>query len=128
MAYIHTTIIGGGQAGLALSRCLSDRGIEHLVLERGTVGQRWRSERPATARLLTPSWMSRLPGYRYRGADPDGLMTMPDVANFLKRYADSFDAPVRTGTEVAEVRQAGEGVRVRTNHGVPRRRPGGVAS
>lgn len=117
MPYIHTTIIGAGQAGLALSRCLTDRGIEHVMLERGAVGQRWRSERPATARLLTPNWMSRLPGYRYQGEDPDGFMTMPEVADFLARYARSFDAPVQTGTTVAEVSQVDCGFRVRTDRG-----------
>src|SRR5690606_8862211 len=62
-------------------------------------------------------WMSRLPGYRYQGEDPDGFMTMPEVADFLARYARSFDAPVQTGTTVAEASQVECGFRVRTDRG-----------
>ena len=69
----HTIIIGGGQAGLALSRCLTDRGHDHVVLERGRVAERWHSERWNSLRLLTPNWMTRLPGYAYGGHDPDGF-------------------------------------------------------
>ena len=66
MARIDTVIIGGGQAGLAMSRCLSDLGIEHVVLERGKVAQRWRSQSWDSLHLLTPNWMTRLPGFEYR--------------------------------------------------------------
>lgn len=99
MRRIDTIIIGGGQAGLAMSRCLSDRGIENVILERGRVAERWRSERWDSLRLLTtPNWQSRLPGFRYQGPDPDGYMTMPEVINFLERYAASFWAPVEEET------------------------------
>ena len=70
----HTLIIGGGQAGIAMSRCLSDRDIDHVVLERGKVGDRWR-KRWDSLRLLTPNWQSRLPGFRYDGPEPDSFMT-----------------------------------------------------
>ena len=72
-------IIGAGQAGLAMSHCLARYGVEHVVLERGRIAERWRSERWDSLRLLTPNWMSRLPGWSYRGPDPDGFMTMPEV-------------------------------------------------
>ena len=64
----HTTavIIGAGQAGLAMSRCLSDLGIEHVVLERGKVAERWRRQSWDSLHLLTPNWMTRLPGFQYR--------------------------------------------------------------
>src|SRR5881396_367095 len=75
-----TVIIGAGQAGLAMSRCLSDRSIEHVVLERGEVANSWRRERWDSLRLLTPNWQSRLPGLRYEGPDPDGYMTMGEGA------------------------------------------------
>lgn len=114
MPRVHTTVIGAGQAGLAVSRCLTDHGVAHVVLERGSVGQRWR-ERRRQLRLLTPNWMSRLPEWTYDGGDPDGFMTMPEVAGFLARYADSFDAPVETGTTVTAVHRAGDGYRVRTD-------------
>ena len=64
---VDVVVIGGGQSGLATSRCLSDRSIEHVVLERGTVAHSWKTERWDSLRLLTPNWMSRLPGYEYDG-------------------------------------------------------------
>lgn len=114
----ETVIIGGGQAGLAMSRCLTERGIDHVVLERGRVGERWRSERWDSLRLLTPNWQSRLPGFRYDGPDPDGYMTMPEVIDFLERYRRSFEAPVEEATTVLSVSTSGEGYRVVTDRGV----------
>jgi len=111
-------VIGGGQAGLAMSRCLSDRSIKHVVLERGRVSQRWRSERWDSLRLLTPNWQSRLPGWGYQGPDPDGYMTMPEVVGFLESYARSFQAPVEEQTTVSAVDVEACGYRVTTNRGV----------
>ena len=113
-----TIIIGGGQAGLAMSRCLTDEGIDHVVFERGRVAERWRSERWDSLRLLSPKWHSRLPGYAYRGDDPDGFMTMPEVVAYFEQYARSFSAPVQDETSVLSVKRAPEGgYRVRTNQG-----------
>ena len=80
---VTTVVIGAGHAGLATSRCLSERSIDHVVLERGEVANSWRHERWDSLRLLTPNWQSRLPGYRYDGADPDGFMTMAEVVAFV---------------------------------------------
>jgi putative flavoprotein involved in K+ transport len=110
-------VIGGGQAGLAMSRCLTDRGIEHVVLERGLVGQRWRSERWDSLRLLTPRWMSRLPGWSYRGPDPDGFMTRSEVVGYLEGYARSFPVPLHAGVTVRRVERDREGFRVETGAG-----------
>ena len=71
------SIIGAGHAGLAMSRCLTDRSIDHVLLERGEVASSWSTGRWDSLRLLTPNWQSRLPGHRYTGDDPDGYMTMP---------------------------------------------------
>lgn len=90
-------IIGAGQAGLAMSRVLSQRGIDHRVLERGRVAERWRSERWESLRLLTPNWCTHLPGWQCRGAEPDGFMDMGQVVRFFEDYAASFAAPVLTG-------------------------------
>jgi putative flavoprotein involved in K+ transport len=100
-----------------MSRCLSDRSIEHVVLERGRVAERWRSERWDSLRLLTPNWQSRLPGFRYQGADPDGYMTMPEVIEQFERYARASQAPVETGTSVRRVRRAAPGYQIETNRG-----------
>jgi putative flavoprotein involved in K+ transport len=112
-----TVVIGGGHAGLAMSRCLSRAGIDHVVLERGRVAERWRSERWDSLRLLTPNWQSRLPGFRYQGPDPDGYMRMPEVIDFLERYARSFAAPVEEGTNVIGVESRGGTYRVTTDRG-----------
>jgi putative flavoprotein involved in K+ transport len=103
MEFIKTVIVGAGQAGLALSRSLTDAGEEHIVLERGQVAERWRSERWDSFRLLTPNWQTRLPGYRYRGPDPDGFMGRSAIVDFFDGYAQSFAAPVRTGVTVLRV-------------------------
>ncbi len=109
-------IIGAGQAGLAMSHCLAARGIDHLVLERGRVAERWRSERWDSLRLLTPNWMSRLPGWSYRGADSHGFMTMSEVIAYLQGYAAA--APVIEGVTVSALHRASDGYRLETSAGV----------
>ena len=93
-----TVVIGAGHAGLAMSRCLAERSIDHVVLERGEVANSWRTERWDSLRLLTPNWQSRLPGFGYEGDDPDGFRTMPETVEFIERYAQAIAAPVETGT------------------------------
>ncbi len=100
-----------------MSRCLAERSIDHVVLERGEVANSWRTERWDSLRLLTPNWQSRLPGYAYRGADPDGYRTMPETVAFLEGYAKAIAAPVRSHTRVISVRRAGDGYAVRTERG-----------
>ena len=99
-----------------------------MVLERGEVANSWRRERWDSLRLLTPNWLSRLPGLRYEGPDPDGYMTMGEVTEFIERFAAVSRAPVRTGTEVTSVRRAGDGYRVTTSHGEIRCRAVVIAS
>ena len=113
-----TIIIGGGQAGLALSRTLTDAGIEHVVLERGRLAERWRSERWDSLRMLTPNWMTRLPGRSGQVPDPDGFMSKDDLVEMLESYAASFGAPVREQAEVIEVSETPFGFSVATNRGV----------
>src|SRR5215467_2838020 len=111
-----------------MSRHLTDRSIDHMVLERGEVANSWRTERWDSLRLLTPNWQSRLPGYAYQGDDPDGFMSMPEVVRFLRRYAEVSDAPVETGTLVTRVRPLDAGYEVSTNHGAWRCRALVIAS
>jgi putative flavoprotein involved in K+ transport len=118
MRQTDTIIIGAGQAGLGLSYCLGRLGIEHIVLERGQVAERWCSERWDSLRLLTPNWMSRLPGWSYRGDDPDGFMTGAEVGAFLQQYASSSGTPVITGATVQSVRRQSNGYRVESRRGV----------
>jgi len=118
MQRTEAIIIGAGQAGLAMSRCLSERSVAHVVIERGRIGERWRSERWDSARLLTPNWQSRLPEWFYRGDDPDGYMSMAEFVDYLEEYARSFGAPVQGGTTVRAVeRMRDGGYRISTDRG-----------
>jgi putative flavoprotein involved in K+ transport len=114
MPTIDTIVIGAGQAGLAASRCLGDRGVDHVVLERGRVAERWQSERWDSLRLLTPNWMSRLPGWSYSGPDPHGFMTAAEAARYLRDYADVSGAPVEEESAVLRVEPTGDGFDVET--------------
>ena len=100
-----------------MSRCLADRAIDHVVLERGEVAHTWRTERWDSLRLLTPNWQSRLPGFGYRGPDPDGYRTLPEVIDFIAAYAQAITAPVRPHTRVTSVRRTEAGYLVRTDQG-----------
>jgi len=100
-----------------MSRCLADRAIDHIVLERGEVANSWRTERWDSLRLLTPNWQSRLPGFGYEGDDPDGYRTMPEVIAFIDRYAKVISAPVETRTRVTSVGEAEGSYRIETDKG-----------
>lgn len=115
--HTQTLIIGAGQAGLALSHHLTARGGSHLLLDRGRIGERWRTERWDSFRLLTPNWQTDMPGFDYHGDDPDGFMDRAGVVDMFERYARSFDAPVRTGVAVHRVRPADDGWCVTSDHG-----------
>jgi putative flavoprotein involved in K+ transport len=117
MRRITAVIIGAGQAGLAMSHCLTTRGIEHVVLERGRTAERWYGERWDSLRLLTPNWMSRLPGWTYRGDDPDGFMPAGVFAQYLEAYAQASRSPVRPATNVLSVRCGSAGYQVETDRG-----------
>jgi putative flavoprotein involved in K+ transport len=113
-----TVIIGAGHSGLAMSRRLTERSIDHVVLERGEVANSWRTERWDSLRLLTPNWQSRLPGMRPDNRDPEGFMAGPDVVALIDSYASTIDAPVQTATAVTRVTARGPGFQVTTNRGV----------
>ena len=115
MSAVDTVVVGAGHAGLAVSRLLTDAGRDHVVLDRGRVGEHWRTARWDSLHLLTPSWMSRLPGWWYGGPDPDGYMSARRFVHHLVRYAESFGAPVLPGTTVLDLSQSGDGYRVVTD-------------
>ena len=117
MHAVETLVVGAGQAGLAVSRCLTGQGADHVVVERGRIAERWRSARWDSLRLLTPNWMSRLPAWSYPGPDPDGYMAAPELVGYLEDYAGSFAAPVHENTTVELVEAAAGGLRVVTDQG-----------
>jgi putative flavoprotein involved in K+ transport len=96
---MDVVVVGGGQAGLATSRELSRAGVEHVVLERGRIGESWRGRWESFC-LVTPNWTTQLPGQPYDGDDPDGFMPRDEIVASLERYAAGLDAPIREGIEV----------------------------
>jgi putative flavoprotein involved in K+ transport len=125
---IDTVVIGAGHAGLAVSRLLIGARREHVVLDRGRVGERWRTERWDSLHLLTPTWMNRLPGW-HTGGDPDGFLSSGQFIRELEQYAASFDAPVLTGTRVQRLTRGPAGsYEVHTDHGAWRARSVVVAT
>ena len=109
--YVETIVIGGGQAGLAMSYQLQQHGREHIVIERARVAERWRTERWKSLRFQFPNGMMRLPGYAYDGDDPDGFMECEGVVNFITHYANKIAAPLHCGINVVKLRHASSGKR-----------------
>jgi putative flavoprotein involved in K+ transport len=99
-SHIPVAVVGGGQAGLAMSWCLRRRGVAHVVLERGTIAHEWSDARWDSFCLVTPNWQCRLPGWPYRGDDPDGFMVRDEIVAYVRGYAASFDPPVLEHTPV----------------------------
>jgi putative flavoprotein involved in K+ transport len=102
-------VIGGGQAGLAMSYCLKERGIDHVVLERHRIAHAWRSQRWDSFCLVTPNWQCTLPGFPYSGDDAEGFMPRDEIVRYIETYASSFGAPVREGVEVRSLSRGTDG-------------------
>jgi len=95
-----TIVIGGGQAGLAMSYYLQQQHREHVVIERGRIAERWRSERWDSLHFQFPNWALQLPGHYYNGSDPDGFAHYSEVIRYIESYAKAIAAPLRLGAEV----------------------------
>ena len=102
---VETLVIGGGQAGLAMSHMLSQRGLTHLVLERQRIAERWRSERWDGLRFQFPNWSISLPDFPFPHIDPEGFATPGEIADFITAYAAFIGAPVRCGVNVSALRR-----------------------
>lgn len=114
---VPAVVIGAGHSGLAISSCLRDRGVDHVLFERGEIANSWKNERWDSLRLLTPNWQSQLPGHGYDGDDPGGFMTVSEVVEFVERYAGTVDAPIHTKTTVSSLRSRNGGYVIDTNQG-----------
>ena len=124
----EAVIVGAGQGGLAVSRFLSELGVEHVVLERSSIAASWRERRWDSFCTVTPNWSIALPGAEYSGDDPDGFLSRDELVRHFERWARSFDAPVRCGVEVQALRRCGDGFDVETSDGRYRARNTVVAT
>ena len=117
---VETLVVGGGQAGLAMSGHLGRRGLPHLLVERHRIGERWRSERWDSLVANGPAWHDRFPGLGFTGVDPDGFPSRDQIVGYLETYARQVAAPIRCGVEVRTVRHTadGAGFRAETSEGV----------
>ena len=110
-------IVGGGQAGLSMSYCLKEKGIEHLVFEKHKIAHSWRSQRWDTFCLVTPNWQCRLPGHPYSGDDPHGFMHRDEIVQYIEEYAKTFNPPVKEGVEVLKISQGDSSFELTTSIG-----------
>ena len=113
---IDTVIVGGGQAGLAISYYLAQEDREHVVLERApAVANTWRNQRWDSFTLVTPNFQVRMPGAEYDGDNPDGFMSLAEVVEYFDNYVARFRLPVHCGVDVFSVEKIGERYVVRTS-------------
>jgi putative flavoprotein involved in K+ transport len=116
-SHYSVIIIGGGQAGLSISYCLRERGIDHQIFEQHRIAHSWRSKRWDSFCLVTPNWQCTLPGYPYTGDDTHGFMPKDEIVQYVEDYARSFNAPVQEGVEVSKVSQQNDAYEVITSMG-----------
>ena len=102
---VDTLIVGGGQAGIAMSEHLGAAGVEHVVLERDRIAERWRTQRWDSLVANGPAWHDRFPNMEFAGMDPDAFAPKDSVADYFAAYAAQVGAPDRCGVEVTEMRR-----------------------
>lgn len=107
-SHYSVVIVGGGQAGLSLSHCLQQRGIDHLVIEKRSLVHTWRTQRWDSFCLVTPNWQCQLPGWSYLGSDPHGFMVKDQINEWLAGFVDHVKAPAIEGVTVERVSRDGE--------------------
>src|ERR1700722_19120272 len=108
-SHASVVIIGGGQAGLAMSYHLKQSGIDHVILEKHQIAHSWKTKRWDAFCLVTPNWQCRLPGYPYQGSDPKGFMLRDEIVAYIENYARHIAAPIREGVVVTRLRQEADG-------------------
>lgn len=117
--HLDTLIIGAGQAGLAMSYCLSQQRRPHLILEQAArVANAWRDGRWDSFAMNTPNWTLRLPGAEYQGDDPDGFMEREEIIAYYEQYAENMESPIRCGVRVTSVEHTSDGYRIETDRGL----------
>jgi putative flavoprotein involved in K+ transport len=117
-SHVSVVVIGGGQAGLAMSHQLQQNGIDHVILEKNRIAHAWRTQRWDAFCLVTPNWQCQLPGFPYAGADPKGFMLRDDIVAYIEAYANHISAPIREGVSVTRLKQdSGNGFALETSAG-----------
>ncbi|HVX76975.1 MAG TPA: MSMEG_0569 family flavin-dependent oxidoreductase [Bradyrhizobium sp.] len=117
-SHVSVAVIGGGQAGLAMSYHLKTQGIDHVILEKNGIAHAWKTQRWDAFCLVTPNWQCQLPGYPYQGNDPKGFMLRQEIVDYVEGYARHIAAPVREGVAVTRLRQSeGSGFVLETSAG-----------
>ncbi|MDA3146457.1 NAD(P)-binding domain-containing protein [Leucobacter sp. UCMA 4100] len=116
---VEVVVVGAGQAGVAMSEHLTDRGITHVVLEKSRIAERWRSERWDSLVANGPAWHDRFPNQEFAGVHPDAFPDKETVADYFEQYAARFNAPIKCGVEVRQVtkREGKPGFEVQTSEG-----------
>lgn len=114
---VETLIIGGGQAGLAMSEHLGQCGVPHLVVERARIAERWRSERWDSLVANGPAWHDRFPNMTFEGIDPFAFAPKDRIVQYFEDYAKMIDAPIRTGVSVTSLIRQGDGFLAETSAG-----------
>jgi putative flavoprotein involved in K+ transport len=117
-SHASVVVVGGGQAGLAISFQLTQSGIDHVILEKNQIAHSWKTQRWDAFCLVTPNWQCQLPGFPYQGADPKGFMLRNEIVAYVEGYAKHIAAPVREGIAVTRLKQgAGGGFALETSAG-----------
>jgi len=106
----EVVIVGGGQAGLSMSYCLKERDLDHIVFEKNQIANAWRSQRWDSFCLVTPNWQCQLPGYPYKGNEPEGFIKKDEIVAYIENYARSFNPPIKEGVEVLNLRRGDRGI------------------
>lgn len=116
METVDVLVVGGGSAGLSVGHELASLGIDHVILERGRIGQAWR-DRWDSFCLVTPNWTVQLPGGAYAGPDADGFMVRDEIVDYLVQYAAASRASIREGVAVRTIDRVSGGFVARTSAG-----------
>jgi putative flavoprotein involved in K+ transport len=105
-SHVSVAVVGGGQAGLAMSYQLQQHGIDHIVLEKNQIAHSWKTQRWDAFCLVTPNWQCRLPGFPYQGSDPKGFMLRDEIVDYIESYAALIKAPIKQGVAVSRLKRA----------------------